>query len=135
MKRPETRAQAVRCLERASDILVPTVVESTHAGDRHWSIFDRLLKDRIIFLGTPIDDTVANIVIAQLLFLESEDRRRTSSSTSIARRRGLQRAGHPRHHEARALPRCDNVLGWQPPRGPGADLRTRAARRPAHARS
>ncbi len=73
MKRPETRAQAVRCLERASDILVPTVVESTHTGERHWSIFDRLLKDRIIYLGSEIDDTIANIVIAQLLFLESED--------------------------------------------------------------
>lgn len=53
--------------------LIPTVVEQTHRGERGWDIFSRLLKDRIIFLGTPIDDRVANIVIAQLLYLESED--------------------------------------------------------------
>jgi len=50
-----------------------TVIEETHRGERSYGIFSRLLKDRIIFLGHPIDDTVANIVIAQLLFLESED--------------------------------------------------------------
>jgi ATP-dependent Clp protease, protease subunit len=53
--------------------LVPTVVEQTHRGERGWDLFSRLLKDRIVFLGTPIDDGVANVVIAQLLFLESED--------------------------------------------------------------
>ena len=53
--------------------LIPTVIEQTHRGEREWGLFSRLLKDRIIFLGSPIDDTVANIVIAQLLFLESED--------------------------------------------------------------
>src|SRR6476619_3050128 len=53
--------------------LVPTVVEQTHRGERGWDIFSRLLKDRIIFLGSEVDDEVANIVIAQLLFLESED--------------------------------------------------------------
>ncbi len=52
---------------------VPTVIEQTHRGEREWSIYSRLLKDRIIFLGTPIEDMVANVVIAQLLFLESED--------------------------------------------------------------
>ncbi len=52
---------------------IPTVVEQTHRGERGWDIFSRLLKDRIIFLGTPINDDVANIVIAQMLFLESED--------------------------------------------------------------
>ncbi|WP_394829787.1 ATP-dependent Clp protease proteolytic subunit [Pendulispora albinea] len=60
-------------LERARDIILPTVVETTHKGDRAWGIFDRLLKDRIVFLGNEIDDTVANIIIAQFLFLESED--------------------------------------------------------------
>jgi ATP-dependent Clp protease protease subunit len=49
------------------------IVETTHRGERSWDIYSRLLKDRIVFLGTPIDDTVANIIIAQLLFLESED--------------------------------------------------------------
>jgi ATP-dependent Clp protease protease subunit len=53
--------------------LVPTVVEQTHRGERGWDLFSRLLKDRIIFLGTAIDDAVANVIVAQLLFLESED--------------------------------------------------------------
>ena len=52
---------------------VPYVVEQTHRGERSYDIYSRLLKDRIIMLGTEIDDDVANIVIAQLLFLESED--------------------------------------------------------------
>ena len=53
--------------------LVPTVVEQTSRGERGYDIYSRLLKDRIIFLGTPIDDTVANLIMAQLLHLESED--------------------------------------------------------------
>jgi len=53
--------------------LVPTVIEQTHRGERGWDIFSRLLKDRIIFLGTGINDDVANVVIAQLLFLDSEE--------------------------------------------------------------
>ena len=54
-------------------IPMPYVVEQTHRGERSYDIYSRLLKDRIVFIGTPIDDDVANIVIAQLLFLESED--------------------------------------------------------------
>ena len=53
--------------------LVPMVVEQTSRGERAYDIFSRLLKDNIIFIGTPIDDAVANLVIAQMLFLESED--------------------------------------------------------------
>lgn len=53
--------------------LIPTVIEQTHRGEREWNLFSRLLKDRIIFLGGEINDIVANVVIAQLLFLESED--------------------------------------------------------------
>ncbi len=53
--------------------LVPTVVQKTHDGERSYDIYSRLLKDRIIFIGTQIDDTISNLVIAQLLFLESED--------------------------------------------------------------
>lgn len=53
--------------------LVPMVVEQTGRGERAYDIFSRLLKDRIIFLGTGVDDNVANLIIAQLLFLESED--------------------------------------------------------------
>ena len=52
---------------------IPTVVETTARGEREWNIFSRLLRDRIIFLGFPISDDVANIIIAQMLFLESED--------------------------------------------------------------
>jgi ATP-dependent Clp protease protease subunit len=53
--------------------LIPTVIEKTNYGERAYDIYSRLLKDRIIFLGTAIDDMVANSVIAQLLFLQSED--------------------------------------------------------------
>ena len=56
-----------------SYIPMPFVVEQSHRGERSYDIYSRLLKDRIIFLGTPVDDDVANVVIAQLLFLESED--------------------------------------------------------------
>ena len=54
-------------------IPMPFVVEQTHRGERSYDIYSRLLKDRIIFLGTPVDDDVANVIIAQMLFLESED--------------------------------------------------------------
>jgi ATP-dependent Clp protease, protease subunit len=83
VKRPETRAQALDVLERLdkadparltkAGIIYPHVVETTHRGERTWDIFSRLLKDRIVFLGSGVDDDVANIVIAQFLFLESED--------------------------------------------------------------
>ena len=59
---PDSRAQ-----------LVPMVVEQTNRGERAYDIFSRLLKDSIIFVGTPVDDSVANLVIAQMLFLEAED--------------------------------------------------------------
>jgi ATP-dependent Clp protease, protease subunit len=52
---------------------IPNVVEETHRGERGWDIFSRLLKERIIFLGTGVNDQIANSIIAQLLFLESED--------------------------------------------------------------
>ena len=55
------------------DYLVPVVIEQTNRGERSFDIYSRLLKDRIVFLGTPIDDTIANLVMAQLLHLESED--------------------------------------------------------------
>jgi ATP-dependent Clp protease protease subunit len=79
-RRPETRKDALHLLEQAGqslpvsdNIIYPHVVESTHRGERTWDIFSRLLKDRIVFLGSAVDDDVANIVIAQFLFLESED--------------------------------------------------------------
>ncbi len=54
-------------------IPMPVVVETTHKGERTWDVYSRLLKDRIVFLGTEVNDTVANLIIAQLLFLESDD--------------------------------------------------------------
>lgn len=59
---------------RADSYLIPTVIEKTSYGERAYDIYSRLLKDRIVFLGSPIDDGVANTVIAQLLFLESQDK-------------------------------------------------------------
>jgi ATP-dependent Clp protease, protease subunit len=67
------RARTVDPMKTQLSYLVPTVIEQTHRGERGWDIFSRLLKDRIIFLGTPINDDVANVVIAQLLFLDSEE--------------------------------------------------------------
>src|SRR5438046_6009125 len=55
------------------DYLVPIVIEQTNRGERSFDIYSRLLKERIIFLGTPIEDQVANLIMAQLLHLESED--------------------------------------------------------------
>jgi ATP-dependent Clp protease, protease subunit len=60
-------------IEPAQDYLVPVVVEQTSRGERSFDIYSRLLKDRIVFLGTPIDDAVGNLIMAQLLHLESED--------------------------------------------------------------
>jgi ATP-dependent Clp protease protease subunit len=56
-----------------NNYVIPTVFEQTSRGERYFDIFSRLLKDRIIFLGTPIDDTIANLIMAQLLHLESDD--------------------------------------------------------------
>ncbi|HNZ29097.1 MAG TPA: ATP-dependent Clp protease proteolytic subunit, partial [Candidatus Goldiibacteriota bacterium] len=59
--------------------LIPMVVEQSDRGERAFDIYSRLLKERIIFLGTPIDDDVANLIIAQLLFLEGEDSKKDIS--------------------------------------------------------
>jgi ATP-dependent Clp protease protease subunit len=63
----------MNCVQHPTNQLIPFVVEQTNRGERSYDIYSRLLKDRIIFLGSAIDDHVANIIIAQLLFLESED--------------------------------------------------------------
>jgi ATP-dependent Clp protease protease subunit len=60
-------------LSRQQEVLIPMVIETTNRGERAFDIYSRLLKDRIIFIGTPIDDQVANVVMAQLLFLASDD--------------------------------------------------------------
>jgi ATP-dependent Clp protease protease subunit len=86
-RRIETRKDAMEFLEREGErvlamqdrdrermtYIIPSVTEVTHRGEREWHIFSRLLKDRIVFMGTEVEDYVANAVIAQLLFLESED--------------------------------------------------------------
>jgi ATP-dependent Clp protease protease subunit len=68
MVRPEWRLR-----EDTLSYLVPTVIEQTHRGERAYDIWSRLMKDRIVFLGTEIHDDLANVIVAQLLFLESED--------------------------------------------------------------
>jgi len=60
-------------MTQAQNYLVPTVVEQTNRGERAYDLYSRLLKERIIFLGTPIDDTIANLVCAQLLHLEADN--------------------------------------------------------------
>src|SRR3990167_1639171 len=61
-------------LESKNTLFVHYVIEKTGYGERHYDIFSRLLKDRIIFIGTPIDDTVSNLVVAQMLFLQNENK-------------------------------------------------------------
>jgi ATP-dependent Clp protease, protease subunit len=61
------------------NVLVPMVVEQTGRGERSYDIYSRLLKDRIVFIGTPIDDNIANLIIAQLLFLQMEDAKKDVS--------------------------------------------------------
>ena len=60
-------------MDRTNAYLVPTVIEQTDSGERAFDIYSRLLKDRIILLGTPIDDQIASLIVAQLLFLQAED--------------------------------------------------------------
>src|SRR2546425_9278925 len=72
--RSKTSPRAKRkAMTELQNYLVPVVVEQTNRGERSFDIYSRLLKDRIVFLGTPIDDQVANLVMAQLLHLEAED--------------------------------------------------------------
>src|SRR2546421_6132805 len=60
-------------MRESGQMLIPMVIEQTNRGERAYDIYSRLLKDRIIFVDTAIDDTVSNVIIAQLLFLEAED--------------------------------------------------------------
>ncbi|MFC1594370.1 ATP-dependent Clp endopeptidase proteolytic subunit ClpP [Candidatus Omnitrophota bacterium] len=66
-------------MESKNQLLVPMVVEQTSRGERAYDIYSRLLKDRIVFIGTPVDDHVANLIIAQLLFLQMEDAKKEIS--------------------------------------------------------
>src|SRR5206468_4698220 len=69
----EQRPTAERAMMEITNYMVPVVVEQTARGERSFDIYSRLLKERIVFLGTPIDDAVGNLIMAQLLHLESED--------------------------------------------------------------
>ena len=60
-------------MDPIKNYFVPHIVETTHRGERTWDLWSRLLVDRIVFLGTPIDDQIANAIVAQLLFLDSQD--------------------------------------------------------------
>src|SRR5258705_1231803 len=66
-------------MKHEQNTLIPMVVEQTNRGERAYDIYSRLLRDSIIFIGTPIDDNVSNVVTAQLLFLEAEDPERDIS--------------------------------------------------------
>lgn len=70
-------------MDPKADYFVPSVIEQTGRGERAYDIYSRLLKDRIIFIGTAIDDSMANSIIAQLLFLQMEDPKKTSASMFI----------------------------------------------------
>src|SRR5215203_1385050 len=70
---PPHEIMTLENLNRSQSVLVPMVVEQTGRGERSYDIYSRLLKDRIVFIGTPIDDHIANLVIAQLLFLQMQD--------------------------------------------------------------
>ena len=112
--------------------LVPMVIERTARGEREFDIFSRLLNERIIFLGTPIDDQVANLVVAQLLDLQFED---PEKDISRARSPGgsIYSAGDLRHHEFRQARHPDHVRGGRHVDGlPAAGRRHQGqARRPA----
>jgi len=71
---PDSVAQAAAATAGPSAFTIPLVIEKTGRGERAYDIFSRLLEDRIVFVGLPIDDMVANLVVAQLLFLQSENR-------------------------------------------------------------
>lgn len=73
MKQPILEIPSMSDIERVQNNLVPMVVETTSRGERAYDIYSRLLKDRIVILGTPVNDTVASTIVAQLLFLESQD--------------------------------------------------------------
>lgn len=73
MKQPILEIPSMGDIEKVQNNLVPMVVETTSRGERAYDIYSRLLKDRIVILGTPVNDTVASTIVAQLLFLESQD--------------------------------------------------------------
>ena len=93
-------------------MLVPIVIETTNRGERAYDIYSRLLKDRIIFLGAPIDDIFANLIIAQLLFLEAEDPEKDINLyVNSPGRKRHGRIGHLRHHAVCETPDQHDLPG------------------------
>ena len=90
-------------------MLIPTVIEKSQFGERAYDIYSRLLRERIVFLAGPIDDNTANIVIAQLLFLESRKQKKHLSLLEFSRRIGHQHHGHCGHDES-CPPGCFHFL-------------------------
>ena len=89
--------------------LIPMVIEQTSRGERAFDIYSRLLNERIIFLGTPIDDQIANLVVAQLLHLESEEPDKDISLHQLPGRLGLRRSRHLRHDSVHQAGRADDL--------------------------
>ena len=90
--------------------LIPTVIEADGRAERAFDIYSRLLRERIVFLGTEVDDAIANVIVAQLLFLEAErSRRRHQPLRELARRLGLCGPGHLRRNAVREAGRGDYV--------------------------
>jgi len=81
-KKPQSK---IKNLEEGYPLLIPTVIEKSQFGERAYDIYSRLLKERIVFLGGPINDAVANSIIAQLLFLEHEDSKKDIELILIVR--------------------------------------------------
>ena len=111
-------------------VLVPMVIEQTSRGERAYDIYSRLLKDNIIFLGQPIDDTIANLIIAQMLFLESENAEKDiafyiNSPGGVI----FGRHGDLRHHAIRQERRLDHLRRPGRVDGGGADGGGRAGKR------
>ena len=122
--RPPTRRDRPPTVQGSPSMLVPMVIETSSRGERAYDIYSRLLRERIIFLGDAIEDHVANLVIAQLLFLESEDPgARHQPVHQLARRRGDRRPGDLRHDAVRPragqhdLHRDGRLDGRGPPGG------------------
>ena len=115
------------------DNVIPYVIEQSPRGERAMDIYSRLLKDRIIFLGTPVDDQVANAIMAQLLHLESEDPEQDINlyinSPAVASRQGL-RSTTPCSSSSPTSPRRPSA--WPPRWGPSCSPRApRKEERPA----
>src|SRR3989344_416586 len=89
-----------------SNMVIPMVIEKTNLGERAYDIYSRLLKERIVFLAGPIDDQVANLVIAQLLFLTAEDPKKDIYLYVNSPGGSDSRPRYPRYHELRKAQHC-----------------------------